>query len=618
MIHKGGCFMKLKETIIDRVLQTLALIRNQSLQNKIIIVAILPAIISMVIQSIVSFKSSAYLMYNETLLTNDRMMDDLNEKIYQYLRNLEMNLVSIYNYENEMSFLESLSEGRSNEKEFLANLAQKLFLDKFDYNENILGIYIYLSNRELVSSYKPIHRYYFTDIISEAKGIKSDSILQYMSAPDSQVFIDSYFNEKLNKNILRLGVKINQIFKNKSLGIMLVDIDDSNLAKIFNRYHIYRNQAIWLQHSNHTIIYSTDSSLYKNHTANPLAKISNSNDMGKRYKISVVKKVPKYELDLVNYFSMQSIQENLGHTTNTLVLTVIFLSVIVLVLSYFLSITVTAPVKTLMDTMEKVEKGNISVRANLKSNDEIGKLANSFNSMLAKIDDLIIREYKATFLKNEAELKALQAQINPHFLYNTLQVMGSIARSQKINKISDMCAALSDMFRYSINMKGNLATIYEEITHVKNYLYIQNIRFNKEFNVRVCCNIDLYEYAVPRLILQPLVENSIEHGLMSKAGKKLIKIQIYAREDKIYILVIDNGIGLEEGKLKNIKFLLSNKDSTTLGMNGSIGILNVNNRMRILFGNEFGLNIYSKRGKGTLVKMKLPIQSKDNISNSKS
>ncbi len=167
------------------------------------------------------------------------------------------------------------------------------------------------------------------------------------------------------------------------------------------------------------------------------------------------------------------------------------------------------------------------------------------NEMLDQIDKLNYREYSSKILLNQARYKALQAQVNPHFLYNTLNTMGAIAKTKNCPELSTMCRALSNIFRYSLGMKEMQVALEEEIRHVKNYMYIMRIRLQNEIDFQIEVEEQLLLEKIPKMSLQPLIENSILHGLKNKEGDKKIILWGGPREDHVVITVYDNGTGMD-------------------------------------------------------------------------
>ena len=237
-------------------------------------------------------------------------------------------------------------------------------------------------------------------------------------------------------------------------------------------------------------------------------------------------------------------------------------------------------------------------------------LFDNLDAMNHKLQDLVFREYNAVMLKKQAELNALQSQINPHFLYNTLESIRGLAMECDANEISDMTKALADLFRYSISTKDNIVELQDELKHVENYLMIQQYRFNNKFIIINEIDSDTMMVAVPKLLLQPIVENAVIHGLEQRLGKGTVILQAYKTQTRLVINVKDDGDGIENNDVLSInEALVEGKEyiEFTKRTSQSIGITNVNSRIRMIFGEAFGIRLYSTKGIGTNVEIQLPL-----------
>lgn len=220
--------------------------------------------------------------------------------------------------------------------------------------------------------------------------------------------------------------------------------------------------------------------------------------------------------------------------------------------------------------------------------------------------------------KKQAEYLALQNQINPHFLYNTLEGIRSEALIAGVDSIAEMTEALATFFRYTISHVDHLVTLEDELANIENYYYIQQFRFGDRLQLSIeyehdedMDENDILKYRMPKLTLQPIVENSIYHGIERKIGKGHLRIKIYAVKDRLIIRVSDDGMGIQEDKLKEIneklKALSLDDVNPKSEKKGGIAILNVNNRIKLLFGEEYGIYVYSHVNAGTDVEISLPV-----------
>ena len=257
-----------------------------------------------------------------------------------------------------------------------------------------------------------------------------------------------------------------------------------------------------------------------------------------------------------------------------------------------------------------MQDGRLDVRAQIRSHDEIGNLGAGFNSMVSRLKENIEQIQEEENSKRELELKMLQAQINPHFLYNTLDTMSGIANAQNCPMVSGMCHSLSAIFRYSLNMTDELSTVQNEMAHVRNYLYVMDVRNGSTIAYDYQIDSDTLADQMPRICIQPVVENALTHGLRNvrRKDKKLLIRSEHVNENLV-ITIQDNGAGMDAESMNR---LLDQNDMKRVESGISIGILNVNARLKRLFGEKYGLHIESTAGEGTTVTITVPAVSTEN------
>ncbi len=272
------------------------------------------------------------------------------------------------------------------------------------------------------------------------------------------------------------------------------------------------------------------------------------------------------------------------------------LLVVAALAAYFISRRITMPINKLVIALKKIGDGKFNSKINVTGNDEIGYLTTKFNEMDDRIQILIEETYKSKIREKEMEIAALNTQINPHFLYNTLNIINLEAIENNQNDISKMLLALSGMLRYTVQNKQEMVDFRKDIEWLANFTYIMTIRYEGNFTVSYDISPELDNYTVPKLFLQPFVENSIIHGLSSAEAGGKIQISGWIEGQTRFFCVEDNGIGMEDNKIKDVM----NMDSD------SIGIANVNKRIKLLYGLDYGVQITSQPGEGTKVIINLP------------
>ena len=301
---------------------------------------------------------------------------------------------------------------------------------------------------------------------------------------------------------------------------------------------------------------------------------------------------------------------------NKSVLITIMVSLLIAVFfSVIFTKSIVKPIRKVQIGMKQTEKGKWKKIKRLKGTDEISSLVISYNKMVDKLSTLMeqlyrteLEQHRILFEKQSIELQALQLQINPHFLYNSLETINGYAILHDENEISKMVVALSKMFRYSIeNLK--IVNLGEELKHIKNYLILEEHRFQQKIKVQYEIPEKYYMVDVVKLTLQPLIENAVQHGIKKQLENHLICIKAYEESGNLVIKIKDNGKGIPESRLEEIQSVLNfdslntDEDDNLIG----IGLLNVHRRIKIIFGQEYGINIISKENKGTTIKVKIPL-----------
>lgn len=290
----------------------------------------------------------------------------------------------------------------------------------------------------------------------------------------------------------------------------------------------------------------------------------------------------------------------------TVLITVILLGT-TLIFSIVIPGSITRPIYELRDVTKEVAAGNLNVRARVRENGEDGneveELAASLNVMIDKIGDLIDQVKVEQVRLRHAELELLQAQINPHFLYNTLDTIVWLAEAGESERVVSMVGSLSKFFRTSLNQGKDNISLEEELEHARSYLEIQQVRYQDILSYEIDVPRELYGYMIPKITIQPLVENALYHGIKNKRGMGCINITGEALEDHFVIYVEDDGIGMSNERLLQIRDRISHLNEDTAEI---FGLYNVNERIRLRAGDDYGISIASTYGEGTVVSISLP------------
>lgn len=283
----------------------------------------------------------------------------------------------------------------------------------------------------------------------------------------------------------------------------------------------------------------------------------------------------------------------------------ILIGLAIMTVSLRISRSISSPVKELNRVTNLVAKGDLSVKAEISSGGEIGELGESMNLMIDKINELLEQVTNEQIRLRKAEFELLQSQINPHFLYNTLDTIVWLAESGDEKMVVNMVENLSEFFRISLSKGNEVITLHDEIQHVRSYLEIQKVRYSDILTYTIDIPEDLNNLMIPKISVQPLVENALYHGIKNKRGMGRIDITGRKENNNLVISVIDNGIGMKEGELEKVR------NGIVFGKTGNgkvFGLYNVNERIRLKFGEKSGVSIESVYGEGTKAEIVLPAE----------
>ncbi len=283
------------------------------------------------------------------------------------------------------------------------------------------------------------------------------------------------------------------------------------------------------------------------------------------------------------------------------------ITALIVFLSLYIPQTITKPITRLSEVTDQVAKGDLSVRSDVASGGEVGVLSDSLNAMIDKINELLTQVTKEQTSLRKAELELLQSQINPHFLYNTLDTIVWLAEGSDQAKVVSMVESLSDFFRTSLNEGKDIITIREEMQHVRSYLQIQQVRYQDILEYEIDVPESILNFSIPKISVQPLVENALYHGIKNKRRMGKITVTGEEKEDRILIRVEDNGIGMTKERLEAVTVRITDPN---LESAEAYGLYNVNERIRLKFGDSYGVSIRSEYEEGTVCEICLPKEEK--------
>lgn len=561
----------------------------------------------------------------------------IEKKFYQYMDELSSQI--IINISNDLSQMEQTSLMLNFEEDL------KMVVDVDDETGDI-------NNNSFASSYKYIDNYFFNFIYSfqqihgayiysvNGKNIYTRNSNQafhsiklvnnenwFQDALDKKgikTYIGRHKNPYLNDNtdVISLYRAIIDYHSNKVLGVIVIDQEIEKIGKIIDSIDKKEQNSVFILDDRNMLVYGNDMKLYD--------KISQEKDFIER---STYLKNSSYELgqgaDRI-YFNQKYMADmgwkiitcqpyNVLMKDVTVIKNVIMITFIIcLLVTFAITMLTSGKLSSKLIKMKKlvgnVKKGNLDIVINVGGTDEVADLAEGFNSMVARLKFLIEKVYNENLLRKEAELNLLQSQINPHFLYNTLGSIKSLARDEGAEKAADMLQSLSNVFRYNMGKGKSIVTVGEELENIRNYLALQQYRFDDRIKINYDIDDEILDEKILSMTLQPVVENSIIHGFEPKQGAGLLQIKGRYVNGFTKIYIVDDGVGLSVEKEQEINAALSNTPQFIEDQDSRrVGIYNVNSRLQYKFGNQYGLKIYKNAENGVTVEIVLQCKLNDGI-----
>lgn len=511
---------------------------------------------------------------NENKKMNEKISKQINEEFINYKDEI-LFLSNTVNLKNQSNM-----EIYENFYNILSSHKIKAIFYVYDKNGNVLFTN---SNTRINSQYYKMGE----QAIGVFKSMKEN--------PEKVVFLVNKEYLSSNKRTVYSIGKVLIDSQNKIEGFIVFNILEDEIGSII--YNKSVNTVIVSDKYDRSIISTNDNFLYS------MDKVKFSNDKKDYYvyKTEIFDgNIYVYTVSSVIFFNNFYIL-GLGY----IFLLFLIISLCMYIIAKKISIQKTKSIDKLLFAIKEVQRGNLNTVVNIDTNDEFEILGKYYNKMIEKLDLLIKKNKEEARRSSLAELKHLQAQINPHFLYNTLDIIKWSAKFGKNEDVVLMTTNLAKLLRYSINNSGDLVSLRDDVSMIKSYLTIQKMRWNEKLTYTIEIEDGLLEREIPKLLIQPIVENIFKHALTKISDGIIIYIIIREFENNIEIEVSDNGTGIKERKMLEINLNLK-KD---INLNDSVGLYNVHKRLHLYYGKKFGLEIRSTYLKGTVVKIKIPYKN---------
>lgn len=587
-------------------------------------------IIFLMVATIFPFGSAIVITYYQTtaslnhhfVSTTHDVIENGKEDISTYLQDLAYMTTTLYRYTPLMN---ALRDGVSDDLIENQEEVKRILVYLFNTRPEIEQMHLYIHEG------KDSYAIYHSTLSERGKYDNVNSHSYYLQLSQSTNFtvieppheIYSYNNlsiipDSQKRDVLSFHNVIRDIPADNPLAFLSIDINLSKLSAIADRLYSKEAEDFYLMNEDGLIVYSSEEELIGTKNKQPWfqqVKRTSESSQSLEWKDTEFSGIIVYERftdSFKDWYIVKRIPYDLLYQgARETVLTNILIGLISLVIVVFATMVVsfkfTAPIRVLIANMKQVEKGEFQADFDSLGTDEFGMLGRHFKLMLATINDLIQRKYKLEVENKSSQLRALQSQVNPHFLYNALQSIGTLALKHKAVPVYSLLTSLSKIMRYSMNMKDDIVPFIAEVQHVKSYLTLQKQRFDERFEFELKIQKEVEDILVPKMILQPLVENCFKHGFDQQEGKSVIQIEAYLQQnDSVYLTVKDNGKGATSEELRAIQKELFEGIREDGMRREAIGLKNIYDRLQIYYSNQVEMSVNSNEGGGFTVTIVMP------------
>ena len=575
------------------------IVYNRSIRNSIFIYFTITSLVAVLLIVISIYSRLSSQLYDTVKQENVNLVNRVDSSMEVYLRNI-MKLSDTIYYGiiknanlSEDSIGEKLTLLYNNNKEQVSNIA---LISKEGEPISVVPAARFRKN------FKAEDEEWFVNALNKTENI-------HFTLPHVQKMFEKGDNSYNWVISMSRAVEIT-VGGSTEQAVLLIEMAYQGLEEVLDEVTLGNGGYIYLMDSNGDIIWHPKFELIASGRVKENNLVAAGYDDGSREEIfngtrqTVVTKTVGYTgWKLVGVIKGTGISLNMLKTRLFIVFVILLIIFIVILINSYISFRVTNPIRELEKSVKELEEGNLDADIYMGGSYEVQHLGKSVQDMKFRIKGLmqdIVNEHEE---KRKSEFDSLQAQINPHFLYNTLDIIVWQIENEKQSEAVHTVTALARFFRLSLGKGKNIVTVKDEIDHVKNYLMIQHMRFKNKFDYEFDIAEDVLELPSLKLMLQPLVENAIYHGMEFMDGDGMIMVKAWREEDELYLSVADNGLGMTEDKVETI---LTGKSTSGNGRGSGIGVKNVNERIKLYFGEAYGLTIDSEPDEGTTVIIHLP------------
>lgn len=576
---------------------------------KLFFMLLISICIPIIIFSVISYYMSYRSIYNDYLSGKNNLNKQVAQNVEENFYTLKNQSVALYNYDNIADILNTDKENITDQYMENYHMVYGNLVSIVQGNSKLDGI-------SLIDLDGEVKFYYGRNMAEQnLKGVGDEPWFgETKKANGIAVIVPPHVNIFTNSkdNVTSVCRVIMNPYDDSIAGVLKIDQDVAAFDKIFATIDKLEGEVDLVYSGDGTLFYASRE-LKNTETQDIFALTQKDGKQEVFYELGGKKQIVTYgdsagkDWWVVSLVYFNNVAEKAAFIKNINIVLMVILLIVCAVISVLVSITINVPIRKLTDSIKLFQEGDMSVQVNIKRNDEFGTIAQTFNQMVMNIRKLINEKYEMKILKKQAQLENYQSQINPHFLFNTLNSIKAMALKGEGSSTADMIQCLSDNFRYSLNRGVYLVSFREELEYINQYIALQMIRFSDRYTISKEINLDVMENEIPRMVLQPIVENAFHHGLENSSQKGEIQILAQNVGMEFIIYISNNGAPIEAKKLQEINQQLSVDEEQYMIQNkDKIGIFNVNARIKYHYGEQYGLKIICSNDELTTVRVRLP------------
>lgn len=593
-----------------------------SIRTKMIVFMLLPIVICIVAAMIISYSHT-------TASLRTRAVEENTNLLYQGYRNIdsmlqEINRVSLSVY-SDAEFYRQLDAGYDDISANISIYSSLNYMYKAIPGAYQVYLYGIKDNKATMITQETPKRWQ-DPAPYPASALPEKELLQIQTThPSHHYGLLSPFPQATKEQVFTLHRRIEKIPTNQAIGYLSIDVKLSALFGIINQLYDKSKENLYIIDAEGNLVYTEDETLLgkplqDDWYGKPAAGFTG--DQGSfemNGAVFIYQRIQSTGADwtLVKQIPVSNLlgEANQAAKINAVLFGVALLVIITAIV--LISIRITSPIKRLSTYMNQVKIGNLQVDVAPAGNDEVGVLTERFRDMMDTLNNLILREYKLELSSKDNQLRALQAQINPHFLNNTLQIIGTLALELKVPQIYTLISSLGKMMRYSMNNDERTVTLKDELEHAKAYIELQKERFENRFAFHYEIEDSLLQVPMPKMILQPIMENYFKHGIdLSESGGWISLTATKDAEGNMAIIVQNNGALIPDDKLRRLQSGLALSGAEQVkpgedepdGKTSSIGLINVLTRLRLVYGENAELIVANLKPDGVRITLKFKVQ----------